>query len=1062
MTASTISSDNKKRFSFRCPRFLKDIHSGFYYYLMLVVIGIFFFSASLFTNYFTTPFTGDYTAQQYAFYTNGYDDWWHFFKTGEFVLYDTNTFLGASNIGSNSFYYLFDPFFMPILLFPRSIIPQGIAVMTIFKMALAGFFFSIYMSSFKVKKYTARLAGLMYAFCGWTTWYLWFNHFTGVAVIFPIILLGIEKILKEKKPWLLALSLFILGLTNFFFFFTFTVCAFLYAMFRYFCLIRTYKRDESLYVLLIGFLSFLTGCLLASVVVIPAMMVALNAPRATSSTYLPGLLEALKNGDLGTFFYKIFSWESETTPYKVYYPILDFIFPVMSDRGTPLTKLGNETYDNIAGSLFCFSPIIIFFIPALISSTRKKHFAPLIATTLFSLMLFTPFTYYAFHGFTYAYSRWTLFVTTSLIAYVSLYIDRIEEEPRWHLFVGSAFALIMCWLAIILAKHMADTYSNFRLRYVYDSLGPDGFLYIEGAVFTLYVLVITTLLFFFYDKKWRKLVFTLGVVTEAIIMGTTTLYGHGYENYMDVNNGYRNNNVFQSLIEKIKKDDPSYYRCYSSQENNKARNDSMRHDYNGLGTFHSVYNYNTATFLNWSDITDYTAPGSYSASYVEKRQDLDTFLGVKYYFVHKNNAFWGNKEAQDLKVDNYRANVPLGFVDITSRYPNDTYYVYENTNFIDFAFAFDQVATYDNLEENGTIKEPSSLFGYTFLNEELYLNAAIVGENNLKYLEDKIDEDNIYQYEYFADESEIGKISQFKYKTTYYDIHGDAETGRIDASSSSFVSHLLNLEEYPSQTTKPEASKYNGRYVTVIEAKEGFPYDKDGLVIYLKNGYKDEQDINVYLVTIDNEGNERFVTFDNHNDSHLSNNWSSRKLWRGFYTSPTIDEEGNQIDAHKISKIIIASRKTNVGDYVLYYQTGTSVKNRLEKFNDNPVTDIKYKTNHFDFKTNFLSHKVVVTQLPYEEGWTLKATLEDGSKKNIDIFTAQGGFVSFVSEVGITSYELEFYTPYLKVSSYISIIGLIIFNLSLAFYMNKNRINDIENIEKDNKYRRNPSKIKYF
>jgi hypothetical protein len=70
----------------------------------LAILGLVFFASSLCINYFTTPFTGDYVTQQYAFYTNGYDDWWHFFKTGEFVLYDTNTYLGADNIGSNSFY----------------------------------------------------------------------------------------------------------------------------------------------------------------------------------------------------------------------------------------------------------------------------------------------------------------------------------------------------------------------------------------------------------------------------------------------------------------------------------------------------------------------------------------------------------------------------------------------------------------------------------------------------------------------------------------------------------------------------------------------------------------------------------------------------------------------------------------------------------------------------------------------------------------------------------------------------------------------------------------------
>ena len=1061
MSDSQVMPKKEKSFHLRWPAFLTDRNSAFYYYLVLVATGIIFFAVSLFSNYFTTPFTGDYVSQQYAFYTNGYDDWWHFFKTGEFVLYDTNTFLGASNIGSNSFYYLFDPFFMPILLFPRSWIPQGIAIMTIFKMALAGLTFSIYMKYLGVKKYTARLAGLMYAFCGWTTWYLWFNHFTGVAVIFPVILLGVEKVLSEKKPWLLSLSLFILGLTNFFFFFTFTVCAFLYAMFRFFQRVREYGVKQSFIVLGIGFFGFAVGCLLATFVVIPAMMVALNAPRAAESTYLSTLLTSVKEGNWGKFFYYVFSWESQNTPYKVYYPILDYIFPVMSDRGTPLTKLGTETYDNVAGSLFCFSPVILFFVPALISSTKKKHFSPLIATVLFLFMLFTPFCYFAFHGFTYAYSRWTLFVTTSLIAYVAFYIDDIEHEPRWHVVLGGIVTLVTAFAAILIAVHMANKYDNFKLRYVYNNLGDYGFLTIEGVVYAVYVIILVALIYLFLNKKKLKAIFTFAVMAEAALMGALTLNGHGYENFMNVNGGYKNNNDFQSLIEDIKEDDPTYYRCYSSQENSSARNDSMRHDYNGLGMFHSVYNYNTAAFLNWSQINDYTAPSSYSASYVEKRQDLDTFLGVKYYFVHKDKAFWGNNDAKALKSEYYRANVPIGFVDISSQYPNDSYYVYKNANFIDFAFSFDHVATYVDVDEEGKKKEPSRILSNTYQTEELYLRTAIIGESNLKYVEGLISEHNIREASLYKHELDVRTLGSNKYKITYYDIHEDADTGRTDASSYNFVSKLLDLSEYKSTAARPTQWKYNGRYVAVVDLYTDL-YDEEGIALYVKNTYLNTMDINMYLVTEDEEGNERFLTFDNHNDSNLSNNWTSRKQWRGIYSAPYYDLGGNKYKAPKISKIIIVSRKTEMTNYDFAYKTGTEINNLINTLKEYPVTDIHYSTNHFDFKTNYESPRVVVTQLPYEDGFILTATTSDGTKKEKDIFTAQGGFVAFVSEVGETSYSLDFYTPYLKPSSYLSILGLFLFATSAISYIYISINWNIEDTKKDRDFARKTTKNPIF
>ena len=173
----------KKKFSDYLPNWLKNLDSLFYYFVFLTLLGVLFFATSLFVNYFTTPFTGDYCMQQFAFYTNGYGDWWHFLTTGEFVLYDTNTFLGVNNIGSNSFYYLFDPFFLPILLVPRQLVPQGMALLTIFKIAGSGMAFFAYMRYLGASRRASKITGIAYAFSGWMTWYLWFNHFTEVALV---------------------------------------------------------------------------------------------------------------------------------------------------------------------------------------------------------------------------------------------------------------------------------------------------------------------------------------------------------------------------------------------------------------------------------------------------------------------------------------------------------------------------------------------------------------------------------------------------------------------------------------------------------------------------------------------------------------------------------------------------------------------------------------------------------------------------------------------------------------------------------------------------------------
>ena len=176
--------------------FLKNKQSVFYYFLFLFGLAFIMAIAVLLIESFTIPLGGDYVQQQIPFYTNGYDDWWHFLKTGEFPLWDSNTVLGVNNIGANSFYYFLNPFFLPILLCPRSLIPQGLAFLMLIKMALAGITFRLYLKNLDVEEKTARLFSIAYAFCGWNLYYMWFNHFMEVVVMFPLVLLGIDKVLS--------------------------------------------------------------------------------------------------------------------------------------------------------------------------------------------------------------------------------------------------------------------------------------------------------------------------------------------------------------------------------------------------------------------------------------------------------------------------------------------------------------------------------------------------------------------------------------------------------------------------------------------------------------------------------------------------------------------------------------------------------------------------------------------------------------------------------------------------------------------------------------------------
>ena len=1031
-----IKTTQSKIFINKLPTWLKNVDSLFYYYIFLVMLGVVFFATSLFINYFTTPFTGDYSAQQFAFYTNGYDDWWHFFKTGEFVLYDTNTFLGVDNIGSNSFYYLFDPFFMPILLFPRQLVPQGMAIITIFKMALSGMVFFAYMRYLGASRRASKITGVAYAFSGWITWYLWFNHFTGIAIAFPLILLGVEFVLKEKKPILLMSAICLLGFVNFFFMFCFIICAFLYAMFRYFQRLKMNSSKDNLIILLLGFVSFVIGIALPMMVVLPSAMHALTSPRASENGYLQYLSEALKTNNLKKIFDLLTNWtavkDSDMDKARIMYPFINFIFPVTSCRGTPLTVYANDTYDNVAGSFYCLLPMLLLLFPAFRSSIKNKHYSVLIPLVFFIFALFTPCFYYLFHGFTVAYSRWNLFVVTSIMAYTGLYLDKIKEDNYIVLIEGWSSLILFIVTGAFAAQSLVTKYNKS-----FEERVP---IWLVAAIEMVYVTALVIVLVLIKSKKkpgfyW---VFSGFLVTEISLMGAFVIQGHGVEEYYLTNKGLMNNNNLHSLIEVTNNNDRSYYRSFSSLAGSSAPNDSMRNGYNGSSTFHSIYNYNTADFCNWSSITNGKAPYSWSGSYVQKRIHVDTLLGVKYYYVEDN--YFAMQNRKNVTSSDFRYNVPLGYVDISDEYPNKNFKIFKNANYIDFALTYDNFYVVDgNPSESAKYDGLVSRFRDTLLVEELYTQTAIIN----KYRESDVIDDlianhsdiglmpldskTIYDYYLPLNISRYGHDYDGAHATlTYYDFNSANEkTMDVDASV------YLTLNRFNSKYHKSGSAPQNDieqSCVEVIESKDSyFPnYDPMGNIYYITSSFGAKYGTDIYFVDTNNE----IVTFDDHNDE-FTNNSRNGKEERGFYIAPSydVDSNGNIVitkEAPRIKKIIFVNRKTEVNtSHYVSIDTYTNYQAKINKLKGYCVTDVLNKANKHTFKTNFDKERIVVTRLAYEDGFKLVMKDQNGNKKDINVFNGQGGFVSFISGTGNCSYELTFETPYLNIASLISSLGVV-------------------------------------
>ena len=162
------------------------------------------------------------------------------------------------------------------------------------KLVFAGLFMKKLLDIFKVKKETSKMVATAYAFSGWAFFYFWFNHFLEIAVLMPVMLIGIEKIIQDRKPTYLILALFITALTNFFVFISFWFCGVIYALFRFFQYLPTYTKREKLEVMGQGVASFAIAIIMSSIILVPAFISVQTNSRVQSATYLSNLQNVLK------------------------------------------------------------------------------------------------------------------------------------------------------------------------------------------------------------------------------------------------------------------------------------------------------------------------------------------------------------------------------------------------------------------------------------------------------------------------------------------------------------------------------------------------------------------------------------------------------------------------------------------------------------------------------------------------------------------------------------------------------------------------------------------------
>lgn len=300
-----------------------------------------------------------------------------------FPTFDLSIGYGSDILTTLNYYAFGDPLNLVYIFFNPSKTEYVYTFLVALRMYLAGFSFIIFTRFFKNEDWAILLGSIVYTFSGFSIVSATLHpFFLNAMIYFPLVLLGVEKIFRQKKPALFMLMIAISLISNFYFAYMILVLAFIYAAVRY----LLFSKDKSLVhflLVLIRFILYTITSLLLSAVL-----------------FLPILLGFLNNGRT----------EIGTSKVMFLYP-LAYYFEIFQNMFSPISGATAGIYwSNIS-----LAVIGLFSIILLLLDRGKWNLKLYLSLSIFSISL--PFIGKILNGYSYVTNRW-VFAFILLVAYI--------------------------------------------------------------------------------------------------------------------------------------------------------------------------------------------------------------------------------------------------------------------------------------------------------------------------------------------------------------------------------------------------------------------------------------------------------------------------------------------------------------------------------------------------------------------------------------------------------------------------------------------------------------------
>lgn len=623
--------------------------------------------------------------------------------SGGSFLYSWNSGLGSSFLG-NFLNYLSSPLSLIVVVFGHENITEAISCLILLKAVLSAFSFTYYLKSSIGKNNAATAAfGVLYAFCGYFVAYYWNVMWMDAMYLFPLVILGIEKIIKKGRPGLYCIALMLTFVTNYYMAYMVCVFSVLYFLTYYFSnypLTKTFApvdptQKTSVFKKLRNSVFFSSGWKFAFYSVIAVGLVAfLMFP----------LIEVLSSS----------SATSGTAPteYKKYFAVFDFLANHFAATEPTIRSSGTDVLPNVYCGIATLILVPLYLFCQKIPVREKIAHICLLGVLYFSFAInYLNFFWHGFHfpnDLPYRFSFMYSFILLRMAYKTFIHIRSIPASKILASGIGVvAFAVLV---EKITSKNVDDI----------------------SLILTLaFAVGYTVILYLYKDKRFQTSVLAVLLLCASvseIALSNTNKYSMN-QSKTHYTEDYESFRTLKARLDEY--DNSPFYRMELTHL--RTRMDPSWYNYNGVSVFSSMAYEKVANLQKNIGMF-----GNYINSYTYNPQTpvYNAMFGLKYLV---------NNDSSDLNPEIYK-----------ELFAEDIFIAYENQYALPIAFACNEAVS--NWESDSS-QDP-------FIVQQTWLSEATGVEDSVfqKIPADYVDYNNVMD---FLDEDlHTGQISFTKMDTT--------------------------------------------------------------------------------------------------------------------------------------------------------------------------------------------------------------------------------------------------------------------------------------------------------